>query len=225
MLLNEGAMRPGQNINTLDYWNDRFGTGDWKKKGGFSQTRAFAESQIPRLGLTKDFSGTLCDFGCGAGDAFPVYRAAYPNANLIGVDFSFTAIVLCQEKYSGLALFINGDDTSVPHCDVLIVSNVLEHLEQDKLVVENLRRKCRRLVVVVPYQEHDLCEEHVRTYDTDSFSEFPVVRKEVFESRGWSEFGLRKFVAIHVGNLFRHLLGLPTRSRRMQILFEIPGAV
>jgi hypothetical protein len=218
-------MQPRQNINTLDYWNRRFGTGDWEKKGGFSQTRAFAESQIPRLGLTKEFPGTLCDFGCGAGDAFPVYRAAYPNASLIGVDFSFTAIMLCQEKYSGIALFINGDDTSVPYCDILIVSNVLEHLDNDKLVVESLLKKCRRLVVVVPYQEQDLCEEHVRVYDADSFSEFSIVRKEVFESRGWSEFGLRRIVAIHMGNVFRRLLGRPARLRKMQILFEISGAI
>ena len=101
-------MSSGNNINTKDYWNSRFGTGDWESKGGFSQTRAFAESQVLHFGLPEDFSGTLCDFGCGAGDAFPVYRVTYPNAKLIGVDFSSKAIQLCREKYSSIAEFIKG---------------------------------------------------------------------------------------------------------------------
>lgn len=215
-----------QNINTRDYWDHRFGTGDWEDKGGLSQTRALAESQILRFGLPEGFSGTLCDFGCGAGDAFPVYRTAYPNANLIGVDFSSKAIQLCRERYSDIAHFIDGGYESVPCCDVVIISNVLEHLDEDKLVVKKLLEKCHRLYVAVPYQEQFLCDEHVRTYDIDSFSEFPVVRKMVFASRGWSEFGLRKrLLAIHVANLFRRLAGRPIRARRMQIMFEIDGGL
>lgn len=218
-------MQRQKNINTLEYWNRRFATGDWERHGGFSQTRAFAESQIPRLGVSKEFYGTLCDFGCGAGDAFPVYRAAYPNASLIGVDFSSTAIALCQERYSDIAVFINGDEASVPICDVLVVSNVLEHLDDDKALISNLLKKCSRLIVVVPYQEQNLCAEHVRKYDSQSFSDFPVVRKEVFASRGWSEFGLKRLVVINAGNLLSQLVGRPARRRKMQILFEISGVL
>lgn len=34
------------NVNTLDYWDNCFGSGDREAKGGYSQTRAFALSQI-----------------------------------------------------------------------------------------------------------------------------------------------------------------------------------
>ncbi len=211
-----------QNINTLDYWNCRFGTGDWKDKGGFSQTRLFAECQIEYLGIHKEFSGVLCDFGCGAGDAFPVYRAAFPNAKLVGVDFSSEAIQLCREKYSDLAEFIVGDCKAVPNCDVIIVSNVLEHLDDDNIVISNLLERSRNLFVIVPFQETQLCAEHVRSYSYDAMSEFPVVKKIVFASRGWSEFGfISLFINIRVTNIFRKLFGRPVRSRRMQILFEM----
>ena len=214
-------MTTGRNINTLDYWDRRFGTGDWEAKGGFSQTRAFAESQILHLGLPNDFSGTLCDFGCGAGDAFPVYRAAFPNAKLVGVDFSGEAIRLCREKYSSIAEFIEGDYTTVPSCNIVIVSNVLEHLDDDKLVVKNLIERCHRLFVVVPFMEKILCREHIRSYDEHSFSQFSVVRIEVFPSRGWSEFGIQRFVGIPVKNILRFILGRPLRHRLLQIMFEI----
>ncbi len=217
-------MSSAKNINTLDYWDRRFGTGDWEAKGGYSQTRAFAESQILYFGLPRDFSGILCDFGCGAGDAFPVYRAAYPNAKLVGLDFSSEAIQLCRAKYSDIAEFIEGDYASVPNCDVVIISNVLEHLDEDKSVVKKLLERCNRLFVVVPYREQNLCTEHVRSYDMESFSEFSVIRKVVFASRGWSEFGLRgRILAINMMNILRRMLGRQIRLRKLQIMFEISG--
>lgn len=215
-----------QNVNTPGYWNYRFVSGDWEDKGGFSQTRAFAESQLAHFGLPRDFSGTLCDFGCGAGDAFPVYRAAYPNARLVGVDFSPRAIELCAGKYPAMAEFTVGDYSSVPCCNVVIASNVLEHLDDDEVAVSHLLAKCRRLFVVVPYRENPLCSEHVRTYSCDSFSRFPVVRKVVFASRGWSEYGLRQHLfSIEVKNMFRKILGQPLHCRKMQIMFELAGSL
>ncbi len=218
---NEEVMSSGQNINTLDYWDRRFGTGDWEAKGGFSQTRVFAESQIRRLGLPEDFSGILCDFGCGAGDAFPIYRNAFPKARLIGVDFSAEAIRLCREKYSNIAEFVQGDFSAVPICNVVITSNVLEHLDNDQEVVQKLLYQCDRLFVIVPYQEQYLCSEHIRTYSDDSFSKFSVIRKVIFPSRGWSQFGLRRYIGIYIGNVFRFLFRHQLRRRNMQIMFEI----
>jgi 16S rRNA G1207 methylase RsmC len=55
------------NINTKQYWEERFGSGDWEKKGGFSQSTQLCLSQIPILEISKDFDGLLLDFGCGAG--------------------------------------------------------------------------------------------------------------------------------------------------------------
>lgn len=211
------------NINTLDYWDGRFGSGDWEINRGFFQTRAFAESQVSHLSLPKNFSGSLCDFGCGAGDAFPVYRATYPFAKLIGVDFSGEAIRLCREKYSTIAEFIQGDIISVPFSDIIITSNVLEHLDSDKEVVNELLERCKKLFVIVPYNERNFGGEHLRFYDENSFADLFPVRKVVFLSKGWSLYGIDLWYQVYLKNIARFILGRPLLVQKKQILFEFQG--
>lgn len=210
------------NINTKQYWEERFGSGDWKAKGGFSQSSQLCESQIPFLNLPKDFTGFLVDFGCGAGDAFPIYKREFPNAKLAGIDISEEAIHLCRSRFGEIASFSQGDFTSVPECDIIIASNVLEHLDDDQLITSELVKRCKRLVIVVPFEEEPLCDEHVRTYSKGSFDKFNVVRETVFASLGWSEYGFRqRIVGVYIGNIFRYLARQPRRKRRLQILYEI----
>lgn len=94
------------NINTKNYWENRFATGDWEDKLGRNQTRQFAETQKQYLKIAPGFSGTLLDFGCGLGDAMPIYRTAYPHASLIGMDISEAACRKCKEKYGSFAHFL-----------------------------------------------------------------------------------------------------------------------
>ena len=209
-----------KNINTIDYWNARFGTGDWAKKGGFTQTRLFAIAQLPIIQIPSDYTGSICDFGCGAGDAFPIYRQAWPQAKLLGIDFSDSAIKLCVERSGHIADFICGDISAVPMIDIIICSNVLEHLDDDTGVVAKLLKKCKKLYVIVPYKEYPLSSEHIRSYDNKSFSEFKISRIVIFKSRGWTEFGLRSIADIYIKNIFRYLIGQPVRRQKKQILYE-----
>ena len=209
-----------KNINTIDYWDMRFGTGDWANKGGFTQTRMFAEAQLPLLHIPEDFTGSICDFGCGAGDAFPLYHQTWPQAKLLGVDFSAAAIQLCAEHYGHVAKFVCGDISAVPAVDIIICSNVLEHLDNDMDVAAQLLKKCKTLYIIVPYKENPLSSEHLRSYDENSFSEFSVSRKVIFKSRGWTEFGIKNIVGIYIKNVIKYLMKKPKRQRGQQILFE-----
>ena len=69
-----------ENINTKTYWDKRFSTGDWEDKEGRRQTKGFTQSQMRHIDIDKNFNATLLDFGCGLGDAIPVYRKYYPKA-------------------------------------------------------------------------------------------------------------------------------------------------
>ena len=187
------------------------------------RTRLFAESQLPHLQLPADFAGVFLILVAGPGTRFRVYRAAWPKAKLMGVDFSADAIRLCTERYGQLAEFVCGGTGSVPRVDIVICSNVLEHVEDDAAVVTLLLKRCEKLYVVVPYQENPLSSEHVRSYDRGAFRPFHVTRTQVFKARGWTEVGLACIARIGLGNLWRRLRGQPMRRRRMQILFEIAG--
>jgi hypothetical protein len=83
------------------------------------------------------------------------------------------------EKYGGIADFVAGDQTAVPRCDVILASNVTEHLTDDEGVVAALQKRCRASASWCPTQS-PLREEHLRAYtETKQFE----ARSRVFASR------------------------------------------
>lgn len=169
--------------------------------------------------ISSEFEGTICDFGCGAGDSFPVYRKQWPKSKLIGIDFSEAAINLCSKKFPDIAHFICGDVNSIPQVDIIICSNVLEHLDNDEEIIEKLLKKCKNLYVVVPYNEKPLSKEHIRVYDEKSFSRFNPQKIEIFLSKGWSYFGTTLYWNIYIKNVARFFLRRNICRQRKQIIF------
>ena len=211
----------GGNINTRNYWELRFASGDWEARRGRWQTRNFAMGQIPFLHLERDFDGTLLDFGCGLGDAMPTYNERYPKARLIGVDISQAAIEICKASYGSFAHFERGDVSSVPEVDVIISSNVLEHLDDDCGTASHLLSKCRHLYVITPYQENPLSPEHLRSYDKRHFQAVGVYSYTIFPCPGWSQYGLNDlWLQVRLKNVARFFLGRRLVRRNMQILYH-----
>jgi len=214
------------NINTREYWDARFSSGDWEQKAGRSQTAAFARAQIPRLGIPADFAGTFVDFGCGLGDSLPLYRRSFPRARLIGVEISESAVASCRSRYGALAEFVAGDHHAVPEADVIVSSNVFEHLTDDLGVARILWSRCRDLYITVPYRERlPLAHEHVNRYDEGRFAALGPCATQVFPSRGWSEYGWPLWYGIRFKNIARRLLGRPQRPRKLQIMFHLKGGL
>jgi SAM-dependent methyltransferase len=212
-----------KNINTEEYWDKRFDTGDWENNGGRHQTRQFAISQVPFFDIPKNYLGTILDFGCGLGDALPIYKKTFPNAKLVGIDISEKAINKCKETYGQLGEFICGNHNDVPQVDVIIASNVFEHLDDDKMLAKSLLTKCQLLYIIVPYNEQiPLSPEHIRVYDEKYFNEFKIEKYYVFKSKGWSEIGIRiLFYEIYFKNIFRKVFGKKMRYQRKQIIFKL----
>lgn len=210
-------------INSKEYWEHRFASGDWEKCRGRRQTTSFAERQAQLLRLPGTFNGILLDFGCGLGDALPIYKKRLPLATLIGIDHSESAIVQCKKKYGHIATFTHGGCDSVPQVDVIIASNVIEHITDQKLTLETLRLKCSELYIIVPYMENPICSEHTNYYDMNSFPSFEKLETELFYSPGWSQYGHNLWVGIYLKNLLRPFFGKPLVQRRKQIMFRIKG--
>lgn len=215
-----------QNINTRTHWDQRFETGDWQNVGGNVQTRQFAQAQVRRLRLSRGFAGTLVDFGCGEGDALPVFKAAWPNATCIGIDFSEAAIAHARSRHGHVAEFVVGSDDNCPTADVIVASNVMEHLDNDLAIAAALQHKCRNLYIIVPFEEQYLIEEHVRRYDRDSFATLGVLRVTVFACRGWTHRGFfRRAWHVHTKNLLRPIFGRVKLKPRLQAMYHIRGAL
>lgn len=209
-----------ENINTREYWERRFSSKDWENNHGRWQTESFARGQIPHLNIPSDFKGEILDFGCGLGDAIPVYRENFPLAKLLGLDISQTAVEKCRESYGEIATFFQGSYDAIPDVDVIVASNVLEHLTDDRNVAKHLLSKCKSFYIIVPYKEWPLISEHVNTYDEDYFSTLGQYTYKVFPCAGWSPVGLRGlWYNVYFKNVFRFLLRKPLRKRGMQIIF------
>ena len=211
------------NINTQEYWEQRFSSGDWEANRGRWQTASFARGHLPYLGIPRNFAGVMLDFGCGLGDAMPIYRESFPKARLMGVDISPRAIELCQQKYGNMATFMQGDFRVVPPVDIIIASNVLEHLSQDRAVVRTLLSRCKDLYIIVPYKEWPLYPEHVNTYDENYFPGLSDYEWKVFPCEGWSSYGRHLWYEIRIKNIVRYLLGRQLLRRAMQIMFHFRG--
>jgi SAM-dependent methyltransferase len=213
------------NINTKAYWDGRFGSGDWEENGGRKQTRSFALGMVKQLELPRTFAGSILDFGCGLGDALPVYRRHFPNAKLIGMDVSDQAVRKCQASYGGIAEFLVGDHTSVPEVDAILASNVLEHLTNDEDIAACLLGRCRDLFIQVPYRQVLVPGgEHVNAYDESAFHSLGVHCYRVFACPGWSEYGWSRWVNLHLRNVHRALVGVPRAPRSKQILYHLVNA-
>jgi SAM-dependent methyltransferase len=211
-------------INSRAYWEHRFGSGDWQAKGGRYQTRAFAQAIARRLDLPSGFDGVLLDFGCGLGDAIPVYSARFPRARLIGVDVSLSAVDSCRRDYGHIGTFLHGDHHIVPAVDAIVASNVLEHLIDQASVLTTLREKARHVFVAVPYRERiEPGGEHVNAYDSDSFAHLPVHCRHVYPCRGWSQYGRNLIWNVYAMNVARLLARRPMVARNKQILFHLRG--
>lgn len=209
------------NINTYDYWDSRFAQGDWARKGGNEQTRNFALAQLPHFALPRNFSGTMCDFGCAEGDAIPIYREHFPNAQLYGIDFSKDAIAKCKRAYGDIATFSVGTHENVGFHDVIVASNVLEHLTDHLTICTYLLQRCDSLYVTVPYKENfQPGGEHINTYDETSFLSIASYDYKIFFARGWTQYGLRQlWLNTYLKNTLRLIMGKPIVRRNRQIMF------
>jgi len=177
------------NINTKEYWDNKFSSDARDENRRRLQTKQFCLEQIKYLQLSPDFCGTLLDFGCGLGDAIPVYKANYPKCKLIGIDISQSAIDQCCESYGHIATFIQGDFSVITNSDVIIASNVLEHLSDDITIVKDLLSKCKDLYIIVPFNEYPLHHEHVNAYNESTFTSLAVYDYQVYSCPGWSFYG------------------------------------
>jgi hypothetical protein len=212
------------NLNSEEYWDQRFSTGHWDDVGGRDQTRLYATVLVDHLDIPRDFPGTILDFGCALGDAIPVYREAFPNSGFLGLDHSESAVSKCRSTYGEVAEFIHGDQNDVPPVDVIIASHILEHIDNDQEVATKLLSCCRDLYIVVPFRENPLCKEHVHYYDENYYRSVGEYSWKVFPKLpgNWTPGPL---FDNYLKNFFRFLLGKKRVQRKKVVLFHFssPG--
>src|SRR5262249_23211552 len=143
-------------VNSRAYWDRRFDQ-DWEARGGPGQSRFFASillSWLPAQVRADIVAGRLsiCDWGCAEGDGTALIAATFADRAVTGIDLSQIAIERAAAKYPTLGFGVGDIDAVLEGYDVIITSNVLEHLDDPWRAAALLASVARRyLVVLVPF--------------------------------------------------------------------------
>jgi 2-polyprenyl-3-methyl-5-hydroxy-6-metoxy-1,4-benzoquinol methylase len=155
----------------------------------YGSDRLLAEFLEPGRLKFYDEVATICaglgprrviDIGCGTGHLlrFLVDRLSTSPELVVGVDHSSAGIDRARELLP-TATWLVGDLYSLPptleRFDLVLCTEVLEHLEEPARAVEILRRRCTsggRVAITVPDGAQDSWEGHVNFWDEDELRAF-----------------------------------------------------
>ena len=182
----------------------------------FAVRRKLLKNILCSLNLPRE---TLAiDAGCGVASNLSVLETFPLKA--IGCDRSFQNLLMAKMKF--FLPLINGDLEHLPirscSIDLVIATDVLEHLEDDITGVRELHRVLRpnaHLIVTVPAFHslrgiQDIVTGHKRRYLKQDISN--VLRQNGFRITRSSYFNFFLFFPIFLARRFIHLFGLQLRS-------------
>ena len=164
-------------INSKEYWDERFGSGDWELKEGRKQSLFFYRVALSLMpGWLKDDitenSLSLIDLGCAEGEGVNLFGESFKGSKVCGSDISAAALERARQYYPDYT-FIECDINNIPESfDVVFSSNTLEHFENPEKIIKNILPHCRKyFVMLIPFREFDRIDEHFYTFDYKSFPE------------------------------------------------------
>jgi SAM-dependent methyltransferase len=142
------------------YWDDM------KQYGPMSRhTRRLIWNMIDDL----QFRSVL-DVGCGQGSPLQEIAIRRPGVELAGIDISPHAVELARKRMptASFSVLDLTRETLDRKFDLIICTDVLEHIPEDRAAIRNMREMCNRWCLVSTIQGHMRSYEkhvgHVRNY-------------------------------------------------------------
>lgn len=136
---------------------------------------AFLSSRIDR-------TFNILDVGCGSGEI--TAGVAQLAANVVGIDRAEESIAAARDQYRKKGLRFEVGDAfeqltrSGPRVDVVILSHVLEHVDEPELLLNLLADKCQFLYLEVPDFDHSALNRHREYLGRDLIYQDPDHRYE-----------------------------------------------
>lgn len=141
---------------------------------------------------------SFLDVGCGTAENLLAIRAHYPRARLCGAEASLQALRMAMRKCK--AQYLQMDARAIPFSDafdVIGAFDVIEHVEEDELVLREMHRACKAgggIVLTVPqhpalWSHTDELARHKRRYTRGD-----LLRK--IEAAGFEILDVASFMAL-----------------------------
>jgi 2-polyprenyl-3-methyl-5-hydroxy-6-metoxy-1,4-benzoquinol methylase len=118
---------------------------------------------------------SILDVGCGSGHLLDEVKTIFPSAEMMGVDFSPESIRVAQRLFpTGCFRILSIFDLEQldRQFDLVLCTEVIEHLEEATLAVDKLVAACRpggTIVITVPHGRHDTFSGHFNFWTPESF--------------------------------------------------------
>lgn len=164
-----------EKVNSKEYWEERFASGNWECYDGDLQSVFFSQVAIEAfpVWLNQELSRhewTIFDVGCAEGGGTATLARHFPSCHTVGIDLSEAAVKRAKKKYP-FCQFVQGDAyTQKETADIIFISNVLEHLQSP---TENMRSlvgmaKCHA-ILIHPLHDTLAIDEHFHVFDEEFF--------------------------------------------------------
>lgn len=137
-------------LNTLGREEHFFYT----SQGAVARSEVFFQWIAPHL---PDSFDTLLEIGCGEGNLLKRFSAKCSGKNLLGLDGSHKASELANAKGLNVSRRVINGEEAVPKADVLLLVNVIEHIEDIPLLFASLKNSLNdngRIIFCLPIQDY-----------------------------------------------------------------------
>lgn len=154
-------------INSKEYWDNRFKSNDWILAGGDNQNKYFYNVMLELIPNNikeeiQNNSMSICDFGCAEGNGLEIFSKVFVNSEITGVDISEHALINARKKY----IDINFTTKIDKEYDLIISSNTLEHFNEPYQILDELFHFSKKYVILLlPFREYQRIDEHLYTFD------------------------------------------------------------
>ncbi|MFA7160891.1 MAG: class I SAM-dependent methyltransferase [Kiritimatiellia bacterium] len=147
---------------------------------------------------------TILDLGCGDGSLLAEISGVFRSSKMEGMDISDEALTIARRNLPCIAFTradLNGTVRLKQTYDVIILSEVLEHLENDESLLRQIAPSCRSVVISVPGGPADRVDArygHMRNYPATAIVEklnrcgFDLL---LFKRWGWPLYDLQQRLA------------------------------
>lgn len=180
----------------------------WRRWGAW-QDHAPTALHLRRLILRRaaDLSfGSVLDVGTGLGHLVAAFRRRFPSCRAEGCDISGVAVERAARRHPEIAFHRLDIESQIleKRFDLLVLSEVLEHLEAPEAALANLRRMCAGQLILTtptgPVLPTDAAFGHLRHPS-------PAELASQLSATGWSVVRLERW-GWPFQTLLRHLINL-----------------
>jgi 2-polyprenyl-3-methyl-5-hydroxy-6-metoxy-1,4-benzoquinol methylase len=166
--LDEAAGQPVDAMERITY--NQHWEADWDDMKNYGPYARHLRRIVIDFIRPLQFNSVL-DVGCGQGTLLTNVAAVAPHAELYGTDFSITALQMAKQRLPD-AVFTIMDVTHNTYqaaFDLVLCTDVLEHIEDDVAAIQNLARLTKKYLLIATVQGRMRHHEpkawgHVRNY-------------------------------------------------------------